>query len=51
MRSADRGFSTMDGDRTTDAIARLGLTILKQVLNVLNNEINCHCNQHSIHNK
>ena len=45
MRSADRGFSTVDGERTRDGTGRRVLTILQQILDVLNNQINGNYNK------
>ena len=50
MRSADRGFSTVDGDGAVDAgRRRQTAAILQQVLNVLNDQVNSHYSQHRTH--
>ena len=42
MRSADRGFSAVDGDRPMDIGGRRAATVLEQVLNVLDNQVDRH---------
>ena len=45
MRSADRRFSAVNRDGPMDAAGRRVVTVLEQVLNVLDDQVDCHYNQ------
>ena len=49
MRSADRGFGAVDGDGAVDARGRWTVTVLKKILDVLDNQVNRHYNQPTSH--